>query len=52
MSEAWESHFRRKSRRRRRRTAGWTMRSVLGWVAAELAVFAFVVGLLSLFNPL
>lgn len=49
MIETWESNFRAKSRRR---SAARPVRSVARWVAAALALLAFVTGVLTLVNHL
>jgi hypothetical protein len=49
MIETWESNFRAKSRRR---STGWSVRSVARWVGAALALLAFVTGVLTLVNHL
>jgi len=46
IQDAWESHFREKSRRRSSLRAKVTLRSVAGWSLAAIALFAFVVALL------
>jgi hypothetical protein len=45
--DAWESHFREKSRRRSTRVR---LRSVVGWALAALALGAVVMGLLMLLD--